>query len=94
MSQAKVFSNWLHENNNELSVLQWPSQSSDLNPVGLLNSVGCGRTGDSQHENAPGKSLGIVWYSHVSIDQNLKAMFSIFFSTIKTNPSEMIKYHV
>ena len=30
---AKVVLNWFHEHDIEFSVLQWPSQSSDLNPV-------------------------------------------------------------
>ena len=33
VTKTKVVSNWFHEHDNEFSVLQWPSQSVDLNPV-------------------------------------------------------------
>ena len=65
--KAKVISNRFHEHVNEFNVLQWSSQSLDLNPIQHLWDVA--RTGDSQHECTVDKSAEIAWCNHLNMEQ-------------------------
>ena len=60
-------------NMNKFSVLQWPCQKPDLNPIEPL--LGYGRTGALQHEYASVIAAEIAQCKHVNMDQNLKGMF-------------------
>ncbi len=50
--KPQIISDWFLEDDNEFTLLKWPPQSPDLNPIHL----GCGGTGDSHHGCAADKS--------------------------------------
>lgn len=72
--KVKIISIWFREHDNELSDLQSPSKSPDLNLVDQL--LGCGITGGSQHESTAEKSTGAGWCNHVNMEKNLRKMFT------------------
>ncbi len=68
--KAEIISDWFLEHDNEFTLLKWPPQSPDLNPI-----LGCGGTGVSHRGCAADKSVATRWCYHVNMDQNLWGMF-------------------
>lgn len=61
-----ILSHWFLETGNEFTVLQWPLQSLDLNPI--LEFIG---VGELHHRYVADKSAGTAECYHVNMDQNL-----------------------
>lgn len=61
-----ILSHWFLETGNEFTVLQWPLQSLDLNPI--LECIG---VGELHHRYVADKSAGTAECYHVNMDQNL-----------------------
>ncbi len=70
--KAKIISDWFLEHDNEFTLLKWPPQSPDLNPIAPL---GCGRMGVLHHGCAANKSAATAWFYHVKMNQDLWGMF-------------------
>ena len=56
--------------------VQWTSVASTVTTsLSSRKPLGCGRTGDGQHDCAADKSSEIMWSNPVNMDQNLKEIF-------------------
>ncbi len=70
--KAQIISDWFLEHDNEFTLLKWPPQSPDLNPIEYLWDV---VEREIRIMNAADKSAATAWCYHVNMDQNLWGMF-------------------
>ena len=74
MPQSKSSLKLKHDK--EFNILQWPSQSLDLNPIEYLCDV---LEQDIRSMNVhQTQSAEIAWCNHVNMEQNPKEMFSTY----------------
>ncbi len=66
--KAQIISDWFLEHDNEFTLLKWPPQSPDLNPIEHLWDV-------VEREIRSRKICSKLWCYHVIMDQHLGGMF-------------------
>ncbi len=71
--KAQIISDWFLEHDNEFTLLKWPPQSPDLNPIEQLWDV----VEREIHimDVQPTNLQQLQWCYHVNMDQNLWGMF-------------------
>ncbi len=71
--KAQIISDWFLEHDNEFTLLKWPPQSPDLNPIEQLWDV----VEREIHimDEQPTNRVATAWCYHVNMDQNIWGMF-------------------
>ncbi len=70
--KAQIISDWFLEHDNEFTLLKWPPQSPDLNPIEQLCDV---VEREIHIMDVQTTNLQKLWCYHVNMDQNLWGIF-------------------